>query len=122
MEAKCYGTPVPQAVALEATRMALAAKNTTSKVLTADGYVASRQEGAPLAHPLSQPARAKASGISRRQQQRLDKLARQRPDLHEEVKADRLTVNQANIQAGFVKEGTILDKLKNLWAKASQTA
>jgi hypothetical protein len=69
-----------------------------------------------------QVERARQNGISRAQQQKLDRLARDFHDLHEKVKAGKLTIHRASIQAGFVKEGTILDKLKNLWGKASQTA
>jgi hypothetical protein len=37
-------------------------------------------------------------------QTKLDRLARDFPDLHEEVKADYLTVHRASIQAGFIRE------------------
>jgi hypothetical protein len=94
--------------------MALAAQNTTGEILP-EG----RPDKLDDSSSLSQAQRAKRNGVGIDTQKKLDKLARDFPDLHEEVKADRLTVHRASLQAGFVKEGTILDKLKNLWGKAS---
>jgi hypothetical protein len=69
---------------------------------------------------LSQTKRAEANGVSRFTQKRLDRLARDYPALHEQVKQGVLTLHRAGIQAGFVKELTALDALKRAWVKASK--
>ncbi len=50
-----------------------------------------------------QGERAKGTGVSRYTQIKLDRLAREFPDLHERVKSGELSVNAAAIQAGIVK-------------------
>jgi methylphosphotriester-DNA--protein-cysteine methyltransferase len=69
---------------------------------------------------LGQVERANKNGVSRQTQIKIDRLARDFHDLHEEVKAGKLSVHRASIQAGFVRERTVLDKLQRLWTKASQ--
>jgi hypothetical protein len=68
---------------------------------------------------LSQAERAKQNGISPRTQKKLDRLARDSPDLHEKVKRGEMKPHRAAIEAGFVKEATPLTLLKREWAKAS---
>lgn len=70
-------------------------------------------------HTSSQEERAQQAGISRRTQIKLDRLARERPDLLEEVKAGRLSAHGAAIEAGIVKVPTTLEKLRKLWSKAT---
>jgi hypothetical protein len=55
-----------------------------------------------------QPARAEKNGVGLRTQIKLDRIARERPDLHEEVQAGHLTIHRVSIQAGFVKEASLL--------------
>jgi hypothetical protein len=61
-----------------------------------------KTEGVQFAHP--QTERAEQNGISRRTQIKLDRLARERPDLHERVKAGELSAHRAAIEAGFIKD------------------
>jgi hypothetical protein len=68
---------------------------------------------------LSQKERAREAGVSYQTQQRLDRLARDFPPLHEEVKAGKLSVHRASIQAGFIREASPLEVLKRAWGKAS---
>jgi hypothetical protein len=68
----------------------------------------------------SQAERAKSSGVSRRSQQKLDRLARDFPDLHEQVKQGKLSPHRAGILAGFRKEPSALDLLKKAWEKATE--
>jgi len=58
----------------------------------------------------SQVVRAESNGISDRTQRKLDRLAKERPDLLERVKAGELKINRAAIEAGIVKSPTKLDK------------
>jgi hypothetical protein len=51
----------------------------------------------------TQRARAEAAGISVRTQRKLDRLARDRPDLLAEVRAGRLSAHRAALEAGIVK-------------------
>jgi hypothetical protein len=50
----------------------------------------------------SQPARAARNGIGERTQRKLDRLARDHPELHERVKAGDLTPHRASVLAGIV--------------------
>jgi len=52
---------------------------------------------------LPRAERAAEQGISPKQQEKLDKLARQAPQLLAEVKAGRMSVNAAFIEAGFAE-------------------
>jgi hypothetical protein len=51
-----------------------------------------------------QKERAERNGVSRYTQIKLDRLARERPDLHERVKAGELSAHRAAIEAGFIKD------------------
>jgi hypothetical protein len=53
--------------------------------------------------PNAQTTRAERNGISRKTQQKLDRLARDHPDLHEQVQEGELSVNRAAILAGFTQ-------------------
>jgi hypothetical protein len=44
---------------------------------------------------LTQAERAQANGVGKRTQEKLDRLARERPDLHERVKAGELSAPRA---------------------------
>jgi len=48
-----------------------------------------------------QPERARASGVSRSQQQYLDAIAQRRPDLLEDIRAGRRSVRAAALEAGL---------------------
>jgi len=71
------------------TRVAEAAKQTTGEVLPRGGDKRSEdaQSIADSAIDLSQKDRAKENGISLDSQKKLDVVARERPDLHAQVKA-----------------------------------
>lgn len=69
---------------------------------------------------LSQAAKAKANGVSKRTQEKLDRLAREFPKLHAQVKSGELSCHAASVQAGIVKVKTPLDQLKHWWGKASE--
>ena len=81
-----------------------AMRTAAERVLAADGYVADRREGRQICDPGSQAARAGKAGVSRYTQQKLDRLARDRPDLLAEVRAGRLSAHRAALEAGIVKE------------------
>jgi hypothetical protein len=85
-----------------APRVGAAARATTGAVLPAHRP---REESRHVAD-LSQPARAKAAGVSVRTQRKLDRLARERPDLLAEVRAGRLSAHRAAIEAGVVRKPT----------------
>jgi hypothetical protein len=102
--------PFEQASGAREKAMAAAAA-TTGEVLPADGYVADRIEptdetdkrkGRQIVHPISQRERAKGNGIGVVTQKKLDRIARDHPELHEKVKAGELSVNGAAIEAGFI--------------------
>jgi hypothetical protein len=70
---------------------------------------------------LSRTARAKAAGISRTQQQKLDALAKAgRGDLLAQIKAGNISVRNAMIEAGLEEEPTALGRLLRNWDKASE--
>lgn len=73
-----------------------AAEQTTGETLPAHSH-----PDVQFAHQKA-ATRAMQSGISRRSQIKLDRLARDYPALHERVKAGALSVNAAAIEAGFV--------------------
>jgi hypothetical protein len=68
----------------------------------------------------TQPARARASGISERQQRKLDALAKHgRRDLLAQIGAGEISVRGAMIEAGLEKEPDALTMLRRAWEKAS---
>jgi hypothetical protein len=93
-----------------------AAQATTGEVRP-KGRVASDQI-ANLA--ICQPERAQEVGVSVATQKKLDRLARDRPDLLEKVQAGELSAHGAMKEAGFVKVKTPLDQLKRIWPLASK--
>lgn len=58
----------------------------------------------------SQSSRAKQNGVSRRTQIKLDRLAKDRPDLLAKVKFGELSVNAAAMEAGIVKAPSRVDR------------
>ena len=68
----------------------------------------------------SRAERAAEAGISHYQQQKLDALARQRPDLLEQVKAGTMSTHAAALAAGIVKPPDQLKILKRAWQAASE--
>jgi len=58
----------------------------------------------------SQVARAESNGVSRYTQVKLDRLAKDRPDLLDRVKAKELSVQAAAIEAGIISIPTRLEK------------
>ena len=54
----------------------------------------------------TQPVRAKSNGIGIVTQRKLDRLAKDRPDLLAMVRFNQMSVNKAAIQAGIVKQQT----------------
>jgi hypothetical protein len=83
-----------------ALRVEAAARATTGEVLLS-GKVNQWSGNSP---DQTQPARARAAGISVRTQRLLDRLAKVRPDLLDEVRAGRLSAYRAAVEAGIVKE------------------
>jgi hypothetical protein len=68
----------------------------------------------PIGH---QADRAVAAGISLRTQRKLDRLARERPDLLDEVRSGRLSAHGAALAAGIVKPPEPYQQMCRLWAK-----
>lgn len=66
-----------------------------------------------------QPARAAANGVHRDTQRKLDRLAKDRPDLLERVQTGELSVHRAAMEAGIVKPESGLTALNRAWKKAS---
>jgi hypothetical protein len=103
-------------------RMRLANEQTTGKVLPEGGDQKSEERKSLLKLSSdSQAHRAEQFGISRSSQQKLDRLARDFPDLFNQVKQGKLSIDRAGKEAGFVKTLTPLDKLTREWKKASET-
>ncbi len=67
----------------------------------------------------SQSARAESNGVSDRTQRKLDRLAKDRPDLLQRVKAKELSVQAAAIEAGIVIAPSALDSAKRAFLKLS---
>jgi len=65
----------------------------------------------------SQSARADSNGISDRTQRKLDRLAKDRPDLLDRVKAKELSVQAAAIEAGIVKAPDVMELAKRAIGK-----
>jgi hypothetical protein len=98
-----------------------AAEKTTGAVLPRGGDQRS-EESEPrrkLRNDSSQAERAKSAGISKRQQENLDALARRAPNLHDAVKAGEISVHSACVRAGIVKVPTALEVAKRAWFKLS---
>src|SRR4051812_18842773 len=74
-------------------KIAEAAKQTTGDVLPSH-----RLKEVDKLSTSSQPQRAQQNGIGIVMQKKLDRLARDLPPLHEEVKAGNLSVHRASIQ------------------------
>jgi hypothetical protein len=91
----------------------LAAKQTTGEVLPAHAH-----PDVQFAHH-RQGARAEHNGISRRQQVKLDRLARDYPTLHASVIAGDLSAHAAAKAAGFVTDPAPLTLLRRAWRKAT---
>lgn len=90
-----------------------AAKRVQKAALVTTGKVMS--EGRPKLGNLpsfSQRERASQNGVSPRTQRRLDAIARQRPDLLEEVRAGRLSANRAALEAGIDREPSAFERLQ----------
>jgi hypothetical protein len=112
-----------EAAAEIATRIANAAKATNGEVLP-EGRPPAPEAGQETAQfrQLSQSKRAKENGVSRYTQQKLDALARLRPDLLEEVRAGRKSAHRAATEAGIVKAPDPLDRLRKAWNDAQEGA
>ena len=67
----------------------------------------------------SQSARAESNGVSDRTQRKLDRLAKDRPDLLQRVKAKELSVQAAAIEAGIVIAPSALEQAKRAFLKLS---
>ena len=65
----------------------------------------------------SQVARAESNGVSRYTQVKLDRLAKDRPDLLDRVKAKELSVQAAAIEAGIVKAPDVMELAKRAIGK-----
>ena len=52
---------------------------------------------------VTQPQRATNNGIGERTQRKLDRIARDHPQLHDRVKSGELSINAAAVSAGIVK-------------------
>jgi hypothetical protein len=85
-----------------ALRVTAAAGTTTGEVLPS-GKV---NQWSGILPSQTQRARAEAAGISERTQRKLDRLARDRPDLLAEVRAGRLSAHRAALEAGIVSKAT----------------
>jgi hypothetical protein len=66
---------------------------------------------------LTQAERAGRKRISRSTQQRLDAIARKRPDLLAEIAAKRLTVREAARTAGIERQPDLYEQLLRLWGR-----
>jgi hypothetical protein len=99
-----WGAKISETQARQVGERVMAAAGVTTGVgLGATGYVAQREEGRQIADPNSQEARSRTVGISPRTQRKLDRLARERPDLLDAVRSGRLSAHGAAIAAGIVK-------------------
>lgn len=96
-----------------------AAERTTGDVLPADGYKAPDNHGFAICEPVkeSQAERAKANGVSKRTQEKLDALARQDSAQLERIKEGKVSVHRACIESGIIKEPSPLEQIKRLWKK-----
>jgi hypothetical protein len=87
-----------------------AAENTTGEVLPRGNPTGANQHKQPEENRklrnssrATQAERAKANGVSKRTQEKLDALARQRPDLLKKVQAGEMSTHAAAVQAGIEK-------------------
>jgi hypothetical protein len=69
----------------------------------------------------NQEERAEQIGVRRRTQQKLDALARRRPDLLDEVRSGRKTAHRAAVEAGIMKEPSPFEQIERLIAKHLET-
>jgi len=101
-----------------------AALHTTGEVLpegnsTGNNQYQKKVELGNLPSSSSQQSRAQQNGVGLRTQKKLDRLARDFPDLLEKVKRRELSVNRAAKEAGIVKDPDPLKELQKWWTKAS---
>lgn len=68
----------------------------------------------------SQSTRAASNGVHPDTQRKLDRLARDRPDLLDKVISGEMKVNRAAIEAGIVKQPSNLDLAKKYFARLSK--
>ena len=66
---------------------------------------------------LSQPERAEQNGVGIVTQKKLDALARDHPELFEQVRQGELSTHRAAVIAGIVKEPSLIDRAKKLATK-----
>lgn len=104
----------------ERTRAA-AANPETGKVLPRGGDQKSEQSKSMSKLDIdTQAERAQQNGIGRQTQIKLDALARQAPELLEQVKEGRLSAHAAAIEAGIVKVPSNLEKAKKAALKLTE--
>jgi hypothetical protein len=89
-----------------AQQMAEAARATTGEVRSRADNQHSQSANA------TQAERAKEAGISKRQQEKLDALARRAPELLARVRTREMSTHRACVEAGIVKVPTPLEKAK----------
>jgi hypothetical protein len=98
-----------------------AAANTTGEVLPRGGdqkSVAS-ESIRNLRNDKTQAERAKENGVSKRTQEKLDALARKRPDLLEKVRAGAMSTHAAAVQAGIEKVKTLREQGEAVFLRMS---
>jgi hypothetical protein len=121
LRAQGVAGPVSQQQAMTAGQRGVqAAIASSDRVLAAGVNQHTVDEVAQIARPAKE--RAAKSGISVRTQRKLDRLARERPDLLAEVKAGRLSAHKAALEAKIVKqrEPDPFDELCRWWDRADE--
>ncbi len=68
----------------------------------------------------NQSVRAESNDVSHYTQRKLDRLAKERPDLLTLVNAREMSVNAAAIKAGFVKQTSELTVAKRAWTRMNE--
>lgn len=68
----------------------------------------------------SQSVRAKSNGVHRDTQRKLDRLAKDRPDLLELVKSNEMSVHAAAKAAGIVKDKSQIEIAKSAWKRMNE--
>ena len=96
-----------------------AGKRLEAKETKRGGDMKSEESKRKLHNDSSQSARAESNAVSRRTQVKLDRLAKDRPDLLARVKAKELSVQAAAIEAGIIKPLSALDAVKRNIEKLS---
>ena len=66
---------------------------------------------------LTQAERAKRNGISQRQQEKLDAIARKSKSLLKKVQAGKLSVHAAYKEVGNINDPTPFETVERLWPK-----